>query len=383
MRPKILIIGMIDSIHLSRWLNQFIHCEIDFYIFTSQKYRNIHKEIKSLIDSEHKASYTHMGTIKINFLQGYFDFLRNEILGKFFSKFTRAAFLTKVLLQQNFKYIHAVEIQSAGYLLNNVEPSLLRRSNVIITNWGSDVYYFKQFSDHAAQIKSVLAKANFYSAECERDYKLAKEFGFSGKFLPCIPNAGGFDIDFYQKNFTNPSKRNQILIKGYGGVFGQVAIVIPLIPEILTRYPRVQFHFYSVTEDIMVILKNFSVEIQNKIKVNTIRKRLSHKQMLIEFSKSRIHIGCSKSDGISTAFLESLICGAYPVQTNTSCADEWVDRGALAAIVNLDSNEILSHVLNALKDDQLVDRAAEINYIVAKKYLDYEVVQKQALEFYK
>ena len=173
MRPKILIIGMIDSIHLSRWLNQFIHCEIDFYIFTSQKYRNIHKEIKSLIDSEHKASYTHMGTIKINFLQGYFDFLRNEILGKFFSKFTRAAFLTKVLLQQNFKYIHAVEIQSAGYLLNNVEPSLLRRSNVIITNWGSDVYYFKQFSDHAAQIKSVLAKANFYSAECERDYKLA------------------------------------------------------------------------------------------------------------------------------------------------------------------------------------------------------------------
>ena len=86
MRPKILIIGMIDSIHLSRWLNQFIHCEIDFYIFTSQKYRNIHKEIKSLIDSEHKASYTHMGTIKINFLQGYFDFLRNEILGKFFSK---------------------------------------------------------------------------------------------------------------------------------------------------------------------------------------------------------------------------------------------------------------------------------------------------------
>ena len=105
--------------------------------------------------------------------------------------------------------------------------------------------------------------------------------------------------------------------------------------------------------------------------------------MLIEFSKSRIHIGCSKSDGISTAFLESLICGAYPVQTNTSCADEWVDRGALAAIVNLDSNEILNHVLNALKDDQLVDKAAEINYIVAKKYLDYEVVQKQALEFYK
>ena len=383
MRPKILIIGMIDSIHLSRWLNQFVNCEIDFYIFTSKKYRKIHKEIKSLINSEHNASYTHIQKIKTNILQGYFDFLRNEILGKFLPKFTRTAFLTKILMKQNFKYIHAVEIQSAGYLLNSVNPDLLKNSNVIITNWGSDIYYFKQFSEHTTKIKSVLSKANFYSAECKRDYKLAEEFGFSGKFLPCIPNAGGFDVDFFQKNFTSPSKRNQILIKGYGGIFGQAAIVIPLIPEIITRFPQVQFHFYSVTEDVMIIINKLSVEIQNQIRVSSIGKRLSHKDMLIEFSKSRIHIGCSKSDGISTAFLESLICGAYPVQTNTSCADEWMDRGARASIVNLDSNEILSHVLYALKDDQLVDKAAEINYSVAKKYLDYGVVQKQALEFYK
>jgi hypothetical protein len=75
--------------------------------------------------------------------------------------------------------------------------------------------------------------------------------------------------------------------------------------------------------------------------------------------------------------------GAYPIQTNTSCANEWVNLGAVASIVGLNQNEILDQIYIALKDDNLVDTASELNYKIAKKYLEYKVVQKKALEYYK
>jgi hypothetical protein len=49
--------------------------------------------------------------------------------------------------------------------------------------------------------------------------------------------------------------------------------------------------------------------------------------MYENFANSRIYIGASRSDGISTSFLEALVLGAYPIQTNTSCGNEWVEKG--------------------------------------------------------
>ena len=104
--------------------------------------------------------------------------------------------------------------------------------------------------------------------------------------------------------------------------------------------------------------------------------------MISEFGKSRIYVGCSASDGISTSFLESLITGCYPIQTNTSCANEWVDRGALASIIPLNSKILMSEIERALLDDQLVNQASIANLHVAQNYLSFSTIQRQSLKFY-
>jgi hypothetical protein len=101
-----------------------------------------------------------------------------------------------------------------------------------------------------------------------------------------------------------------------------------------------------------------------------------------EFSKSRVYIGCSESDGISTSFLESLVTGAYPIQTNTSCANEWILKGAIGSLVKLDSQEILNEIRVALRDDDLVNNASLINYQVSRKYLAKSEIEKIASDFY-
>jgi glycosyltransferase involved in cell wall biosynthesis len=99
--------------------------------------------------------------------------------------------------------------------------------------------------------------------------------------------------------------------------------------------------------------------------------------------QSRIYVGCSESDGISTSFLESLITGAYPIQTSTSCASEWVSRGAICSIVPLDIDQVLQSIRQALQSNQLVDRASEENFKIAQRYLNDEVIKEEALKFYR
>ena len=382
-RKKVLIIGLVDSVHLGRWLKQFSTEEIDFYIFASKKYRKLHRITMSLTKQNQLSKFNFLSPIKSKFLVGYIDFLYFELLGKFLQKFTRTFFLTLLLKREKFDYIHAIEIQGAGYLLDSLEFKLIEDKVIIMTNWGSDIFYYRKFTDDVLRIRSVLSKADFYSAECKRDYALAREFGFTGIDLPCIPNAGGFELHQDDLNQIPTSLRKSILIKGYGGTFGRADLVIPLLPKILASYPEFRVHVYSVTDDILKMVKALPSEIQLRVKITTNRERISHSKMMFEFANSRIHIGCSESDGISTAFLESLVTGAYPIQTNTSCANEYVNLGVVASIVRLNQNEILDQIYLALEDDSLVDRASELNYKVAQKYLDYKVVQNKALKFYK
>jgi hypothetical protein len=100
------------------------------------------------------------------------------------------------------------------------------------------------------------------------------------------------------------------------------------------------------------------------------------------FSQARVYIGCSKSDAISTSFLESLVYGAYPIQTNTSCADEWINKGAIATLVGLEVAEIIKALELVLIDDELVNYAQIKNSEIAKKYLDESFIKVAAKQFY-
>jgi hypothetical protein len=381
-QKKILVIGMLDSIHLARWLEQFTEEDISFILFPSKRFRRPHLKLQALLSKEFTAKFSLALAPEIIRFSGYFDFLANEIFKRFTPADSRARKLSRVLSSNQFNYVHAIEFQGAGYLLSEQEPKNLESNKVILTNWGSDIYYFMSFKDHLIKIKNALKIADYYSAECVRDYSLAREFGFKGMDLPCIPNAGGFELQRQTEGSIPPSARSQILIKGYGGKFGRADIPVSVIPKIFQSYPKYTYFIYSVTPDTMALIQGLPTEVRQRIRVSEVGNGLSQEEMLHEFRKSRIYIGCSESDGISTSFLEAVVNGAYPIQSGTSCANEWVQKGAQASIVNLNPERLLTAIEQALADDQLVDNAAKKNLILAERELSSEVIKRQALTFY-
>ncbi len=379
-RKKVLLVAMLDSVHTARWLSQFRDSEIDFHIFASKKHKFLHPILSDLVKGGYKARFKLLPASRSVKYFGFLDYVFFVLPNSKLNMNTRKYFLQLVLKLSTFDFIHALEIQGAGYLVTDILKKKITYPKFILTNWGSDIYYFQNEPGHKNRIRSALSKADFYSAECVRDYQLAREFGFNGTELPCIPNAGGFTIE--NKAYELPSKRSRIIAKAYGGEFGRGDLVIESLSVVLVEHPGISAYLYSVTDDLVDAAANLKQKFPDRVEFRNRRNPLSRNEISQLFKSSRVYIGASRSDGISTSFLEAIVFGCYPIQTTTSCASEWVSLGTKASLVGQSADEISRELKKALKNDALVDWAFKENQLVAKEKLDAEIVRKIAFTFY-
>jgi len=380
-RKSILVVCMLDSIHSARWLQQFKDLEVDFQLVSSSKFKVVHPEIKSLIKSKGAATYNLALFSPLMPIYGYIDFSINVFCSTFLRRDSRKLALKRILSRKGFDFIHALEIQHAGYLVSDVLFELDISPPFILTNWGSDIYYFSEMEVHRRKLIRALQKATHYSAECNRDYELARMLGFSGFELPCIPNAGGFLLPD-NEIVSLTSSRAQIVAKVYGGRFGRGDLVIKALIDVMSNTSDSTAFLYSVTDDLLPNVEALAKSFPDRIRYSTRKNPLPHAGLLRIFQDSRIYLGASRSDGISTSFLEALVYGCYPIQTDTSCAFEWVSMGAVASVVPQNVDALVQGLTRALSDDGFVDEAQEANFHIAKKYLDHETIKKIAVGFY-
>lgn len=376
---SVLVIGMLDSIHLSRWLSQFKDQSIMFTIYPSKRFRSVHPDLIRLVNSNQNFHFTQKRLVKF---YGYSEFFFNKFLARFSKRFSSEYRLTKLIETHNFEYIHALEIQGAGYLLLN---SCLKKSHrshkIIVTNWGSDIYYFEKNPEDKARIQRVLSFADYYSAECHRDYELALKNGFSGRFLPINPNAGGFEENVIQRNIKTSNERNLIVAKCYGGEFGLGSMVIDVIDCYMSQNSKISVFFYSVTPDLDSKITIIKGKYGDRVNYSTVKRKLSQQEIYNLFADAKIYIGASRSDGISTSFLEALVLGAYPIQTNTSCCSEWISQGFIASVTEPSMTEILN-TLNYVTNSVDLENARVTNLKLSRKLLAYETLRKSSITFY-
>lgn len=375
---KVLIIGMADSVHLARWIGQFSTTKNEIHFFPSGKFRDFTQEFKVLKKNMYGLKIHSLFAGRL--LPGYFDYIFLEITKMLFRLDLRKIWLRRLIDSHEFSIVHAIEIQHAGYLLCDAITGLEKKFKLIVTNWGSDLYFFSEFKDHRDRIQFMLSRVDFYSAECKRDYSLARDLGYQGAFLPLIPNAGGFAIEHISN--TPTSERRLILIKANGGTFGNIRAILPVVIQALSEFQDYSAYFYSVTPDVQGAIEEIRQKFPNRVLVSTSSKRLNHHEMLNLFRKSRVYLASSKSDGISTSFLEALVSGTYPIQSDTSCANEWISLGFKGSVVSNDSTSFGVTLRQALSSDELVNSSQSTNVRLAKKYLDEKLISAIAREFY-
>lgn len=384
---KILFVGMIDSVHVARWISQIGDQGWELYLFPVEQ-SNPDQEFRylSIFGSKlFRPGYLNKSIryIRWTSLGFYLDKLNWFLTRKSSSRFQEQTLLY-VIKRMKPDIVHSLEFQHAGYLTLKAKKKLGHKFPTwIATSWGSDIYLFGRLTEHRETIRQMMENCNYYSCECIRDVQLGRDMGFRGTVLPVLPSRGGFRIE-YMGSFRQPgptSKRKVVLVKGYQGWAGRALVAFQALRRCLDLLKKYTIVLYAVVEDVKIAAHLFEQETGIPIKI--VPPFSPEQEILSQFGSARIYIGLSISDGISTSLLESMIMGAFPVQSCTACADEWIQDGKSGMIVPPeDPDEIANAIRRALTDDQLVNQAAEMNWRTAKERLDYSVIQQQAIKIY-
>ncbi len=430
---------MSGSIHTARWINQFSDQGWDVHLFPSVATGEVHPQLNNV--TVHHFVYTKTQGSKdrnhsmknrgfyIPFnpwgISSLFIVAVNHFINRYLPNY-HVIQLRRLINKLKPDIIHSLEFQHSGYLtllalynlctpisfrniirhllkmipkkqtdsvLRNEDPNSFslyetrragQSSRWIATNWGSDIYLFGRLAKHAPKIRQVLAACDYYSCECERDVTLARSYGFTGKVLPVFPNTGGFDIEkvsnLRQHGLT--SERRLIMLKGYQGwaYRGLVGLrALERCADLLEGYTVAIYLGFS--EEVKIAAELFSHSTGVPVEMVPYS---SHDEILRHHGSARISIGISISDAISTSFLEALVMGSFPIQTYTSCANEWIEDGKTGILIPPDDPDVIEKAIRlALSDDGLVNRAAELNWKMAMERLDHNKLKTKTIDFYK
>jgi hypothetical protein len=399
---KLLIVGMPDSIHFARWIEQVKDNGWDLRVFASTLSNNYQESLRDIVVYSNaifrpRTQKRGSSGIMISSDRLYKYLTGSSIFARIVSMAIRlfcgrtsdkqAEQLERRIRSFKPDIIHSMETQGAGYLVLEARkafgddfPAWLH------TNWGSDIYLFGRFEEHAIRIRNLLALCDYYSCECERDAALARVFGFKGRIMPIIPNAGGFDLSVLSTLRTGtvpPSERKVIMLKGYQGWAGRSFCGLRALArakDLLSGYRVVIYSNDSTDMNIASRLLSQDAGIE----VTMLDRGTRHVDILRQHGQARISIGLSISDAISTSLLEAMAMGSFPIQSWTSAADEWVKDGSNGLLVPPEDPEMIEAAIRkALSDDELVDSAADINRELVEMRLDSAKIASVAQGFYR
>jgi glycosyltransferase involved in cell wall biosynthesis len=382
---KILFVAMAESIHTARWISQVADQGWDTYLFPFFR-ASPHPSLRDLtLFGCHPWRPANLDrSVHYKPWTSYF-FYRNYIESRFKHPTTRykEAGLAKAIQRTRPDIIHSIEFQHSAYLTMGAKKLISAPfPKWIATNWGSDIFLFGRMAEHKPKIQEVLSYCDYYSAECQRDVKLAQEMGLTGKVLPIFPNTGGFDLA-HTVSLRQPGKsssRRLILLKGYQHWAGRALSGLRALRLCSDSLGGYELAIYSASPDVVIAAQLFEQETGIPVRIIP---QCSHEEMLRWYGRARIYIGLSISDAISTSLLESMVMGAFPIQSCTSCADEWISNGKSGLIVPPEDPDIIAQaILKALNDDVLVNEAAKINERVAFERLDQTKIRPQVIKMY-
>ncbi|HLO16347.1 MAG TPA: hypothetical protein VK206_16055, partial [Anaerolineales bacterium] len=175
---KILFVGMIDSVHVARWISQIGDQGWELYLFPVEwtepnpEFRNI-----SIFGTKFfRPAYLDKSIpyIRWSSLSFYLDKLNWFFTHKKSSRYQDGAFLY-ALKSIRPDIVHSLEFQHAGYMTLRAKKKLGDKFPIwIATSWGSDIYLFGRLPEHQETIRQVMENCDYYSCECVRDIQLGR-----------------------------------------------------------------------------------------------------------------------------------------------------------------------------------------------------------------
>lgn len=261
---------------------------------------------------------------------------------------------------------------------------------LLYSTWGTDLDFFAAMDEWHLPAKRLLAAVDGMITECDRDLRLAEDFGFRGRYMGKLPAFGGTDMNVV-KPFQmdgDPSARRLIVVKGRDhqaplpmrDPVGRAMTILKAIERCsgdLCGYRVVIVQADKLVEHeakMLATLTGVDVHVMH---------RLPYEDLLRIMGAARAAVAMTVNDGLPSFLVEAMSLGALPVHSDLEPIREWIDDGVNGLLAPPeDVGAVAEALVRAVSDDALVNKAAQHNERQIRESLDAESVREQAVQIY-
>ncbi|MCH4821580.1 glycosyltransferase [Gramella lutea] len=373
---KILMVSIFSS-HFFNWVNQLEGAGHEVFWLDVKDSRTIVNNIdfvEQIVGWRYKADYPGRYFIKKKLpgLNKFINTYNERSLSNIFEKLVRQ--IQPDVVHSFVMYLSAVPIFQ---VMKNY-----KEIKWIYSSWGSDIYYYSRFEKEKREMMEVFPHLDYLFTDCQRDYSLALNFGFNGEFLGVFPGRGGYDLEKTNKLLRPRNTRKKILIKGYQGKHGRCIEVLMAIMKLKDKLNLFDLIVFGADEEVVEFISTSELGTWSNF---TVLGKIDNDRVLTLMGDSLIYIGNSASDGIPNTLIESIIMGAFPIQSNPGGAtEELIIDGKNGFLIN-DPEYVLEITLlieEAIGDALLLEKAENYNIEFLRPKFDRDLIRASVLEKY-
>lgn len=375
-KRSILFVAFPFSIHTVRWINQLVEEDWDIHLFSSHPFAEVHKGLSSKVHYHpnplHFTSNRSMGKRIMHKVK--------QVTKKISTKRSvQPGDLARLIRKIKPEIIHTLESQNAGYLVSNTRDDMnWNFPTWVHSNWGIDLHFFRQLKEHQPRLTKLLSQVDVFITEGERDAQLARSMGFNGAMYTFPSVGGGFKVPGVP--YVAPSKRKKILVKGTQDILRRGLIALNAVERCIHLLKEYDILVYSACQETKVAAELITFRTGKEIRII---ENCSQDEMLQLNAQARINLCTNLSDGLPNCMIEAMLTGCFPIQSETSLANEWIEHGKTGLIVPPEDAAIVAAGLQeALTNDKMVDEAAAPNMEKIRSQLDYEKMREKAVALY-
>ncbi|HUG33368.1 MAG TPA: glycosyltransferase family 4 protein, partial [Anaerolineales bacterium] len=274
-------------------------------------------------------------------------------------------------------------IAASALRLRSLSPSSrsLRSARVIISIWGND------FTLHAPSsplmrhyTRWTMQVADAIHADCNRDIRLAKEWGFDpSKPTLVAPGNGGIRTNIFYPP-PNPVEDPVILNPRGFRPYVRNDTFFKAIPLVLAKHPDAKFICTSMVGEPQAIQWIRELEIRDSVELLDL---IPHEQIAEVYRRAQILVSPSIHDGTPNTLLEGMACGCFPVAGDLESIREWITPNENGLLFDAtDPQSIANTIVIAIENKNLRVSAAGLNREIISARAEYKQNMDKTEKFY-
>lgn len=273
--------------------------------------------------------------------------------------------------------VHAMRIPYEGMMAADAYNG----TPLIVSVWGNDFTLHAQSTRlmrHYTQWTMKVVDA--LHADCHRDVRLAREWGFgTGKLSVVAPGNGGIRSDVFYPS-TMPIEKPIVINPRGIRPYVRNDMFFKAIPLVLAKQPNAKFVFALMAGEPQVEQWVKELGIGDSVEL---LPPMAHYEMADVFRRAQIVASPSIHDGTPNSLLEGIACGCFPVAGDLESIREWItpNKNGLLFDSN-DAQSIANSICAAIENGSLREKAAELNHEIIAGRAEYKQNMKRAEEFY-